>query len=93
MKVPIVFAHPESDSFGGALLKCATDTLTAQGHQVVVSDLYRMGFNPVASASDFLERRFPDRLQYDREQKLAWEKMASVPTSARSWKNSNGATS
>jgi NAD(P)H dehydrogenase (quinone) len=32
-----------------------------------------MGFNPVASASDFTERRFPNALQYDREQKHAHE--------------------
>jgi len=30
---------------------------------VVVSDLYAMGFNPVAGAADFSERRYPDALQ------------------------------
>jgi NAD(P)H dehydrogenase (quinone) len=72
MNVFILYAHPEPDaSFQAALLKKGIDTLESQGHEVVVSDLYKMGFNPVASASDFSTRRFPDRLQYDREQKFA----------------------
>ncbi len=72
MKVFILFAHPEPEySFNSALLETSVSTLKAQGHEVIVSDLYKMGFNPVASAKDFTERRFPDRLQYDREQKFA----------------------
>ena len=71
MKIFIVFAHPEPKSFGSALLKCSTEALNAYGHQVIVSDLYAMGFDPVASAKDFALRRFPEALQYDREQKFA----------------------
>lgn len=71
MKVLIVFAHPEPKSFGRALLDRSVQTLESCGHEVVVSDLYAMGFNPVASGQDFTERRFRNALQYDREQKLA----------------------
>ncbi|MES2631363.1 MAG: NAD(P)H-dependent oxidoreductase [Pseudomonadota bacterium] len=71
MNVLIVFAHPEPTSFGRALKDRGVSALQAAGHQVEVSDLYAMGFNPVASAQDFTERRFPDALQYDREQKHA----------------------
>lgn len=71
MKVLIVFAHPEPRSFGRALLDRGVEALRGVGHEVEVSDLYAMGFNPVASAADFTQRRFPDALQYDREQKLA----------------------
>lgn len=71
MKAFIVFAHPEPRSFGHALLKRGTDTLKSQGHDVQVSDLYAMNFNPVATGADFTERRFPEALQYDREQKQA----------------------
>lgn len=72
MNVFILYAHPEPElSFNAALLKRSVDTLTSEGHDVIVSDLYKMNFNPVASESDFSERRFPDRLQYDREQKYA----------------------
>lgn len=71
MNVLIVYAHSQPTSFNGALLRTAVDSLTAEGHTVQVSDLYAMGFNPVASADDFKERRFEGHLQYDREQKAA----------------------
>ena len=75
MKVFILFAHPEpKKSFNAAMLEKAKQTLTKAGHEVKVSDLYAMNFNPVASADDFAERRFPDRLQYDREQKHVAQK-------------------
>lgn len=69
MKVLIVYAHPERRSFNAAMLARSLDVLAGEGHETAVSDLYGMGFDPVASADDFRERRFPDRLQYDREQK------------------------
>ncbi|OGA23581.1 MAG: hypothetical protein A3H34_04805 [Betaproteobacteria bacterium RIFCSPLOWO2_02_FULL_67_19] len=73
MKVFIVFAHHEPRSFGAALLKASLDALDATGHEAIVSDLHAMGFNPIATAADFKQRRFPDALQYDREQKYACE--------------------
>jgi NAD(P)H dehydrogenase (quinone) len=69
MKVFIVFAHPERKSFGTSLLERGIKTLESSGHEVQVSDLYGMNFNPVASGDDFTERRFDAQLQYDREQK------------------------
>jgi NAD(P)H dehydrogenase (quinone) len=71
MKVLIVQAHSQKESFNTALLQTAISTLSAEGHTVHVSDLYAMNFNPVASEKDFKERRFPGHLQYDREQKYA----------------------
>ena len=71
MKVHIVFAHPERRSYGGRLLDTAEATLREAGHEVSVSDLYGMGFNPLAGPADFATRRFSDRLHYDREQKHA----------------------
>ena len=68
MKVFIVFAHPEPKSFGAALLDRSLQTLESAGHEVQVSDLYLMQFNPVASGDDFTQRRFDGQLQYDREQ-------------------------
>ena len=79
MKVFLVFAHPEPQSFGRRMLDRAVETLHREGHQTAVSDLYRMGFNPVASAADFAERRFPDQLYYDREQKHAHRYGAFAP--------------
>lgn len=74
MRYFILFGHPEHDkSFNSAMRRHAIDRLEAEGHEVIVSDLYAMNFNPVASEADFKARRFPDRLQYDREQKYAIE--------------------
>ena len=79
MKVLIVFAHHEPQSFGAAMLQRSVETLAECGHEVVVSDLHAMNFNPVASAADFTQRRFPQMLQYDREQKFAHEHHAFAP--------------
>lgn len=71
MNVLIVYAHSQPTSFNAALLRTAVETLEGEGHVVEVSDLYAMGFNPVASEADFKQRRFEGHLQYDREQKHA----------------------
>lgn len=72
-RILIVYAHPEPKSFGAALRDRGVQILHEMGHEVQVSDLYATGFNPVASGADFSGRRFADRLQYDREQKHAWQ--------------------
>jgi NAD(P)H dehydrogenase (quinone) len=79
MNILIVYAHPEPRSFGRALLDRSVATLTDCGHEVVVSDLYAMGFNPVATGDDFTQRRFPEALQYDREQKLSSQRNTFSP--------------
>jgi len=52
MQVLIVYAHPEPQSFNGALQNAAIEVLSAEGHEVEVSDLYAEGFNPVAGPGD-----------------------------------------
>lgn len=47
MQIHIVHAHPEPNSFNGALTAKARQTLDAAGHTVDVFDLYRSGFDPV----------------------------------------------
>ena len=79
MNILIVFAHPEPRSFGRALLDRGVSTLRDCGHDVLVSDLYAMNFNPVASGADFVARRFPEALQYDREQKQASRMRSFAP--------------
>lgn len=54
MRVFIVHAHPEPKSFNGGLTNTARDALLAAGHEVVVSDLYAMGFNPVSDRRNFV---------------------------------------
>lgn len=74
MKVLIVHAHPEPQSFTTALRDLAVETLQGQGHEVQVSDLYAMNWNPVASAADFVERENSDYLVYALEQRLGVKK-------------------
>jgi NAD(P)H dehydrogenase (quinone) len=57
VKVLIVFAHPEPKSFNGALLDTAATTLAQMGHDVTVSDLYRMKFKAVLDCDDFAGQR------------------------------------
>lgn len=71
MHVLVIHAHPEPQSFNGALTRQAVKTLTDSGHTVQVSDLYAIGFNPIADANDYLTREDPAYLRIDREQTWA----------------------
>ena len=69
MNVLIVFAHPEPQSFNGALKDRALGTLRAQGHEVVVSDLYQMNWKADLGENDFLGcRANPNFLDLSKEQ-------------------------
>ncbi len=74
MNVLIIFAHPEPRSFNGALKDVAVETLSKVGHDVVVSDLYGMGFYPATGVGDFAGRRVdPGVLSIAAEQTQAVE--------------------
>ena len=57
----------------------AVEALADAGHTVVVSDLYAMRFDPVASADDFSERAEPSYLVYALEQRHAYETGSLAP--------------
>ncbi|MFA5985429.1 MAG: NAD(P)H-dependent oxidoreductase [Methylococcaceae bacterium] len=68
MKVFIVYAHHEPSSFNAAMRSAANKTLTDAGHQVVESDLYAMGFDPVSDRRNFTTVKDPAILiQQDEE--------------------------
>jgi len=69
MKVLIIHAHPEPQSFCSAMKDTAVETLTQLGHEVKVSDLHAMNWNPVASEKDFKKRSQEDYLVYALEQR------------------------
>lgn len=73
MNILIVHAHPEPQSFTTAMKDLAVQELTNAGHQVEVSDLYALNFNPVASVADFGHRKNPDYLVYALEQRINYE--------------------
>jgi NAD(P)H dehydrogenase (quinone) len=74
MHALIVFAHPEPNSFNGALRDTATHTLEAAGHTVAVTDLNSIRFKAASDADDFSFRTDPDYLRIDREQTAAHER-------------------
>jgi len=53
MKVFIVHAHHEPRSMNGALTATAAEALTRAAHEVEVSDLYAMRFDPVSDRRNF----------------------------------------
>lgn len=78
-KVLIVHAHPEPQSFSSALAYSARESMEARNLQVQVSDLYAMGFNPVATRDDFLSLKNPDYLVYALEQRHGFESHSLAP--------------
>jgi len=73
MKVFVVLAHPEHQSFNGALYRVALETFTAEGHEVRTSDLYAMQFNPVSSRQNFISIRDADYFKPQLEERYATE--------------------
>ena len=73
MRVLIVLAHPERQSFNGALFDTAIATLEAAGCSVSSSDLYRLGFDPVSGRKNFSSVKEPDYLKLQVEELHASE--------------------
>jgi NAD(P)H dehydrogenase (quinone) len=79
MTALIVYAHPEPRSFTGALRDAAVRTLGEMGHEVLVSDLYAMRFNPVPGWHDFVDHDRAEFFGYEIEQKRAAEAGSFAP--------------
>ncbi|WP_070963972.1 NAD(P)H-dependent oxidoreductase [Vibrio sonorensis] len=73
MKVLIVHWHPEPQSFNTAMFNTAVDTLTALGHQVQVSNLRQMQFNPVSGRHNFTTTSNPEFYKQQLEEMHASE--------------------
>ena len=73
MKILIVLAHPEHQSFNGAMFRTAVETLSAAGHEVRTSDLHAMQFNPVSGRHNFLSAKDPDYFKQQIEEMHASE--------------------
>jgi NAD(P)H dehydrogenase (quinone) len=66
-KVLIVYAHPEATSLTCQLVEESVRTIRAQGHEVLLSDLYGMRWKAVFDEQDFPSRADPDRLSFVKE--------------------------
>ena len=71
MRVFIVHAHPEPKSFNAALTQTAAQALRAAGHDVVVSDLYAMGWDPVSDRRNFTTCLDPEYFKQQAEEQHA----------------------
>lgn len=54
MNVLVVYAHQEPTSFTASMKNKALESLTRQGHNVMLSDLYAQGFGSEAQKWDFV---------------------------------------
>jgi NAD(P)H dehydrogenase (quinone) len=79
MNVLIVYAHPEPHSFSGAMKDLAVSVLENAGHQIQVSDLYALKFDPAGGPADFADREDRGFFHYQREQTHAVESDSFVP--------------
>ncbi len=71
MRFLIVHAHPEPTSFNAAMTAAAQEALIAQGHEVQVSDLYAMRFDPVSDRRNFRTVANAERLKQQDEESFA----------------------
>ena len=73
MKIFIVYAHAEPQSFNGALFRTAQETLLGAGHSVVTSDLYAQKFDPVSDRRNFTTVKNQDFFKQQIEEMHATE--------------------
>lgn len=73
MNVLIVHCHPEPHSLNGALTAMTADTLTSQGHRVVISDLYAEGFDAIEHPRHYRNRQDSQVFSALTEQRHAFE--------------------
>ena len=86
MKYLIVYAHPEPKSLSGYLKDSAVATLEALGHEVIVSDLYAIGWKPTADRDDFPEIPGEDVLYYSKASREAYANGTQSPDVAEEQK-------
>jgi NAD(P)H dehydrogenase (quinone) len=79
MKVFIVHAHPEPRSFNGALTQTARAHLMQRGHDVVVSDLYAMKWQPRSDRANFTSIADAVYFKQQSEEATATERSGFAP--------------
>jgi len=52
MKISVILAHPDSNSFNHAIAATAVETLQQNGHEVYLHDLYDEKFDPILPAEE-----------------------------------------
>lgn len=55
MKISVILAHPERESFNHAVVAAAVETLNKNGHEVYFHDLYQEKFDPLLPSEEILK--------------------------------------
>jgi putative NADPH-quinone reductase len=79
MKIFLVIAHPEPQSFNGALFRKAEQLLLKAGHTVKTSELYAMQFNPISGRHNFSTVKDPLYFKPQAEEIFATEAGGFAP--------------
>ena len=79
MNILIVHAHPEPKSLSRQLVGVGIETLQAQGHQVIESNLYDMQWKAVFDERDFPSRVDRERLSFVTESGYAYSTDRQAP--------------
>jgi NAD(P)H dehydrogenase (quinone) len=79
MKVHLVFAHPNINSYNGQLRNTAIETLEAAGWSVTNTDLYQVKFKAAADEEDFTELFQTDFFDLQTEQQAAAQRDNYAP--------------
>lgn len=78
-KVLIIYAHPEPSSLTRQLVDVSIECLTEQGHEVLQSDLYAMGWKATFDEHDFPMRANLQRLSFGAESAHAYRHRLQSP--------------
>jgi NAD(P)H dehydrogenase (quinone) len=80
MKHLIIYSHPNSKSFCHAILDNVEEVLAAKKHDIVVRDLYALGFDPVLKAgdlADFQSGKIPADIKAEQNY-IAWSDIMTI---------------
>jgi NAD(P)H dehydrogenase (quinone) len=96
MKVLVVYAHPNPESFNHAVLERFVAGLRSRNHEAEILDLYSQGFNPLLTAADLASLQggeVPADVKAQQE-KVAWAEglafifpiwWSSMPAALKGW--------
>ena len=79
MNIFLVLAHPEPQSFNGAMFRHAQTVLGQAGHEIKTSELYAMKFNPVSGRHNFTGVKDPNYFKPQTEEIFATEMGGFAP--------------
>ncbi|WP_106914838.1 NAD(P)H-dependent oxidoreductase [Chryseobacterium aurantiacum] len=74
MRHLIIYAHPNENSLNHSLLDIVVENLKLQNHEIIIRDLYNIGFDPVLSLDDIKKQhmgKVNDDIQLEQEY-ISW---------------------